>query len=418
MVVKTQDQVKNELPEIPIEDVLDYSYCGLLVWWNKFAPEAEREESLSGEDLMQTAVRETIRQKYSGAEGTPAEILGRIWRTWLNKWGIPEVHHALSEYATSYRKLAEDFSENGNFRRRDGSPYVKPSWSNKWREQYIARGLAVLQKQIGDMQHLAGLPPISAYIGDDPRFPPPMGLAEAYAISLTVISFFDNLPSTVLGVRIRLETTLPSVRLMMYADLVNPIGTKKGAGRPSPTTNHEQQVVQYEMHLYEETAPSIGTHLRDRRIQALFHSHPPDIPPESICTNSVLVRHMRSGKYHVITTKSEGGLLGLETAARMAYNGIRSGIFMPRSLFGMESCSDCRMRPRCFVGDGVLERLSINTGMDSGNQFVNFLHKNFDGDRNHVQRISATEDIFRWLLKNPSVSMEQALWVLRSYLTS
>jgi hypothetical protein len=418
MAVVTEAPAKEDLPEIDISDVLDYSYCGLLVWWKKFAPEAEREESLSGEDLMRTAVRETIRQKYSGADGTPAEILGRIWRAWLKNWGIPEINRALSEYASAYRKLLDDFSEKGNFRRRDGSAYIKPSWSSKWKEQYTARGLEVLHKQIGDVQHLAGLPPINAYVGDDPRFPPPMGLAEAYAISLSAISQFDKLPASVLGVRIRLETTLPSLRLNMVADLVTSIGSKKGPGRPSDSSDHMKQVVQYEMHLYDEAVPSIGNYLRDRRIQALFFAHPPDMLPESIQTNSILVRHMRSGKYNIINNKNEGGLLGLETAARMAYNGIRSGVFMPRSLFGMDSCSDCRMRPRCFVGEGVLERLSLNVGSDSGSQFSNYLHKYFDRDKVRKEHLKTMEEIFRWLLRNPSVSYEQALWILRSYLGS
>jgi hypothetical protein len=354
-------------PLVWLEDLWDYAYCPLKLWWRRrrpsSGPDSEGPDTLSGEDLFRESLRQSVSLFYRSRDlGKPIsfpEAVDFVWNGWMQQWGLADFRGALADFRTRYRRLLDAFSATGGIRRPGGTLYTRPTWTHKWQEMAQAGGLYEIRKTIEQAHPQIGLPSLEAYSEEDPVRP--IGLAEAYALSAESADRNQRLnefPAAAIGVHTVLVMDLLSVRLQMKADLVLAAGITRGRGRPRQDRTDETEGLMYELHIYDDTLAPPQSYSQDIRILAALESRPCDWPTDRpFRVRAVMIRHMRSGQVQPFTPRKGSALNLLETLMRGLVTAEAKGVCIPRCLHGWTACADCALRPRCFDGEGVLSKL-------------------------------------------------------------
>lgn len=362
-------QVPPDTPTVVwLEDLWDYSYCDLKLWWKKQRPAPAAEDSsgpdtLSGEDLFQELMRQSLNLYYRSRDLSKPisypDAVDFVWNGWMQQWGLEELRNSLADFRNRYRRLLDSFSASGGIRRPDNTLYSRPTWTNKWQEMAHAGGLYDLRKKIEEAHTQIGLPTLDSYNDSDPARP--IGLAEAYAISAEFAERNQRLnpfPESAHGVHTVLVMDLLSIRLQMKADLVLSAGTIRGRGRPRGDRTDETEGLIFELHIFEDTLAPPQSFSQDIRVLSMLEARPIDWPADRpFKVSSVLIRHMRTGQVQPFTPRRGSSVNLLETLIRGLLTAQSQGVFIPRCLHGWTACSDCALRPRCFEGEGVLTRM-------------------------------------------------------------
>ena len=144
--------------QVEFDDLWDWAYCPLRVWWRKRGTDEEAGLPASrrtGEQLMRRALQVAIEMYYQIAQRdkplgiAPPKALGLVWRTWLEGWGFDgTMSKDLVAYQEGRRAILRRFEQGGDIRRPDGSTYRRPMWTRRWHELAVASGLLELRKHI------------------------------------------------------------------------------------------------------------------------------------------------------------------------------------------------------------------------------------------------------------------------------
>jgi hypothetical protein len=362
-------QVPPDTPTVVwLEDLWDYSYCDLKLWWKKQRPapaagDSSGPDTLSGEDLFQESMRQSLNLYYRSRDLSKpisySDAVDFVWNGWMQQWGLEELRNSLADFRNRYRRLLDSFSASGGIRRPDNTLYSRPTWTNKWQEMAHAGGLYDLRKKIEEAHTQIGLPTLDSYNDSDPARP--IGLAEAYAISAESAERNQRLnpfPESAHGVHTVLVMDLLSIRLQMKADLVLSGGTIRSRGRPRGDRTDETEGLIFELHIFEDTLAPPQSFSQDIRVLSMLEARPIDWPADRpFKVSSVLIRHMRTGQVQPFSPRRGSSVNLLETLIRGLLTAQSQGVFIPRCLHGWTACSDCALRPRCFEGEGVLTRM-------------------------------------------------------------
>jgi hypothetical protein len=103
-------------PGVQLQDVWDWAYCPLLVWWrtNGIPKRVAHSATVTGESLVRRSVRTALEAYYrmshsgSGKTISPSRALGFVWRSWMEEWGLgDELIRDLLEYQERRREVLD-----------------------------------------------------------------------------------------------------------------------------------------------------------------------------------------------------------------------------------------------------------------------------------------------------------------------
>ncbi len=358
------DDERSNLPALDLQDLWDWSYCPMRVWWRREGgAEAAGGEMSVGEALVRSSVRRAIQSYYrtlkSGGDSTLPQAFGRVWRRWLRERGLDRaVADDLLAFHASRMAILDRFGPEGDLRRPDGSPYQRPTWTRAWQELARAEGLTELEQKIDRAAQAAGVP--RHELLESPGLPPAMGLAEAFSTGLQIVEGLTGLPAAdeVLAVDAPAFVDLLSARLECRVDLVVDLGERPVRGRPPKGSEGPRMArrLAFELHLFDEDLPSLGSLQHDLRVLTLSQAtlSDPNVKADEFKMESLIVRHMRSGRAERIRPLAGADADLLEGLARATLMGLRTGAYTPRLVCGWRACGDCECRPLCFAGDGIM----------------------------------------------------------------
>ena len=412
--------------KVLLEDVWDWAYCPLRVWWRKtgLAPDVTFiKGKRTGKQLEEGSIRRATRLFFKlakqGKELSFGKCLGLVWRGWLDKWELgDEVAKALVDYHRTRRRILQLF-EDGAITDKYGNKYKRPMWTRRYRQMAQEDQLPSLKSNIDRHQSKIGIGEFDLNEGD--QYNAPIGLAGAFANSMDAankMSFPEA--DSILGVGIKLEVDLPSVTLICTADLVVKKGTINKRGRPrkdqvGPTQEME---LEYEIFIFDEAIPSPYSLTRDLRVIALGQAIPRSLnlelePSKNV---TVTVRHIWSGKKQEFRPKLGDGADTLESLSRAVITGVRSGSYVPRMVCGWHACGECEYRFLCFEEAGVMELFNppLMAQIESA-QLLRSDMKNFLQDkRKNGDVIDFMRSFLEFQAKTPGLTAEGALWLLEN----
>jgi hypothetical protein len=423
---RTLDADLTSLPTLDLEDLWDWSYCPMRVWWRKAGDPSHRAgagERL-GQALVRRSVQGTIEAFYHAAKDrsggvTLLQAFGQVWRSWLRDRGMGGgMANDLLSYHAERKALLHRFGPEGDLRRPDGTLYQRPTWTRAWKELAQAAGLSELEQKIDLAAEEGGIP--RPHVQQGSGLAPTMGLGEAFSDALGIVEGLKNLPGPdeVLAVAAPAVVDLLSTRLTCRADLVVDLGEKPVRGRPPKGSDGPRmgRRLAYEFHLFDEEVPSLGSLQRDLRVLALSQALPSelDLSADELKVERLVVRHMRSGAAELI--RPLAGTAGeiLDALARAVLAGIRSGAYIPRMVCGWPACGDCECRPLCFAGEGILG--SLNPALQSQIQSSQRLHQELcdlvEAHGGGELLMAGFRAFAGWMASAPGLNAEGAQWLL------
>ncbi len=367
-------------PTLELEDVRDWAYCPLRVWWRHkgLASDIVRfGGNRTGESLVRESIRSAIRLYYRNIRKQPdfsfGESLGLIWRYWLDAWELSgALTSQLVEYHQRRRTLLKRFEER-SFKAQDGMDGRDSIMKRAWREDAITNGLLNLRKKIDRHQEAIGMVGINAR--DDDTRQSPIGFADAFSNSMDMaeqIHLPD--PSRVLGVGVPMVVDLPTVTLKCRADIVQELERSRGVGRPSkdPCSNVYTQKLETTVFLFNEILSSLNSLAMDIRILAFKWAK---LAPDRFTGRNIVKRvslyHLPSGESQEFSPRIRDGLNYLDALSRSVIVGIRYGLYVPRWIRGWHMCGDCEYRIHCFSDTGVFQAFdtTCRTQIDGRHSF-------------------------------------------------
>lgn len=412
--------------KVLLEDVWDWAYCPLRVWWRKtgLAPDVSGVKGKrTGKQLEEESIRRAtqlfFRLTRQGKDLSFGKCLGLVWRGWLDQWELgDEVAKALVDYHGTRRRILQLF-EDGSITDKYGNKYKRPTWTRRYRQMAQEDQLPSLKSNIDRNQTKIGIGEFDLDKGD--QYNAPIGLADAFANSMDAanrMSFPE--PDSILGVGVKLEANLPSVILVCTADLVVKKGTKNKRGRPpkGQAGPSQEMELEYEIFIFDEAIPPAYSLVRDLRVVALGQAVPTslDLELEPSKKVTVTVRHIWSGTRQEFRPKLGDGADTLESLSRAVITGVRSGSYVPRMVCGWHACGECEYRYLCFAEAGVMELFNppLMAQIESA-QLLRSDMRNFLQDKgNNGDMISVMRSFLEFQAKTPGLTPEGALWMLEN----
>lgn len=421
---------QQDKPRVSFEDLWDWAYCPLRVWWRKSGLNPDgggRETRRTGEQLMRRAVHVALETYYQAARNrgsrdlSPLKVLGFVWKTWLQDWAYDRtISKDLVEYHEGRRAILRRFEEAGDVRRPDGTLYRRPMWTRWWKELATSSGLLELRKHIDDQGERAGLTQVD--LAQAEAVQSPMGLADAFATSFDILEKQEDLPSPtdVLAVNAPLLVDLLSVQLTCRSALIVDEGEEAARGRPpkgsaGPRTKRK---LGYELHIFDRDVPSPYVLARDLRVLALGQALPEklEVDADDLSVDKVYVRHMYSGEVQPFHPDLSDGADLLEALARSFMIGARSGGYVPRMVCGWTACGDCECRSLCFAESGVMAAFNppLAAQIRASQRMVEQVTELVREGGTWKSRTEVLRAFLGWMAKEPGLSPEGALWLLDS----
>lgn len=414
---------KGQKLQIQLNDVWDWAYCPVRVWWRRtgLAPDvAELHGRRTGERLVRESIVSSIRLYYEvtggGKEMTFGESLGLVWKRWLDVWALGEVvTRMLVDYHQRRRALLRRF-EDGSITDRDGKKYKRPKWSRYWREMADTSGLTTLRKQIDAHQGKIGMARLE--LTDEESFLAPIGLADAFADSMDIANRLRlPEPVSVIGVGVPMVVDLPSTELHLAADLVRRVGTGRRVGRPSGDDPSGGTVhkVECTLMLFDEMVPPAYSLARDLRVLALGQAklvEGQEGQGETV-VDAVNVLHMPSGEQQAFRPRLGDGAEILESLARGVITGMRGGAYVPRMVCGWQACGDCEYRMLCFAETGVMDLFNppMMAQIDAA-QTLSEKVRGFVSGKKSASSGELLRSFLEFMATSPGLTPEGALWML------
>lgn len=417
-------------PRVAFEDLWDWAYCPLRVWWRKrgLNPDGGRRGTRrTGEQLMRRAVQVALETYYQTARTrrsrdlSPIKALGFVWKTWLREWEVDRtLAKDLVEYHEGRRAILNRFEEAGDIRRPDGTLYRRPMWTRWWKELATSSGLLELRKHIDEQGERAGLSQVDFSPSEEAGMP--MGLADAFAASFDLIERQKDLPSpdVVLDTDVELLVELLSVQLSCRAAIIVDEGKGAARGRPPKGSDgpRTKRKLGYELHIFDRDVPSPYVLARDLRVLALGQALPDQLEFEGdeLAVERVYVRHMVSGEVQPFHPGFSDGADLLEALSRSYLVGARSGGYVPRMVCGWTACGDCEYRSLCFAESGVMAAFNppLATQVQASQRMVQQVTEFVREGETWTSKTEVLRAFLRWMAKEPGLSPEGALWLLDS----
>lgn len=415
-------------PQIAFEDLWDWAYCPLRVWWRKNGLMRDAKGGAgkrTAEQLMRRAVQIALETHYRLGKKLKRNdrdlvgALGLVWKSWLEGWGFDRaMARDLVEYHEGRRAILRRFEEGGDIRRPDGTLYRRPMWTRWWRELAASSGLLQLRRHIDGQGSRAGL--ASLDLPEDESHQVPMGLADAFATSFDILEGQKGHPppEKVLAVNAPLSVELLSVRLLCQAAIVVDLGEAPARGRPPKGSDgpRMKRKLGYELRIFDRDLPSAYVLARDLRVLALGLALPDalGLGSQDVVVDAVLVRHMYSGEVQPFRPDLSDGADLLESLARGVMTGVRAGAYVPRMVCGWTACGDCEYRSLCFADSGVMAAFNppmieqIRASQRMYEQVSRFLEEGEAWER----KTEALRDFLKWMAGTPGLSPEGALWLI------
>jgi len=415
-------------PQVAFQDLWDWAYCPLRVWWRKNGLARNANDGAgkrTGEQLMRRAVETALqahyrlRRKGKRRGVQPVGALGLVWRSWLDGWGFDRaMARDLVEYHEGRRAILRRFEEGGDIRRPDGTLYRRPMWTRWWRELATSSGLLQLRQHIDGQGARAGLPTMD--LSEDELHQEPMGLADAFATSFDILEGQKDLPTPekVLAVNAPLSVELLSVRLLCQAALIVDMGEAPARGRPPKGSDgpRMKRKLGYELHIFDRDLPSPYVLARDLRVLALGLALPDalDLDGQDVVVDAVLVRHMHSGEVQSFRPDLSDGADLLESLARAVKAGIRAGAYVPRMVCGWTACGDCEYRSLCFADSGVMAAFNppMIEQIRASKRMYEQVSKFIEEGESWKHGTAALQEFLKWMAETPGLSPEGALWLI------
>ena len=416
--------VKRAKPEVAFEDLWDWAYCPLRVWWRRRGVDGG-EARRTGEQLMRRAIQAAFGTYYRLLRKdriddlSPVKALGLVWKAWLQSWGLDgTLARDLVEYQEGRRAILRRFEEGGDIRRPDGTLYQRPMWTRWWQELASASGLLELRRNIDELGPRVGLWESDPSSNRGARSA--MGLADAFATSFDALKAQKDLPPAdkVIGVYASLSIELLSLLLRCQAAVVVDLGQAGARGRPRKGSAgpRKKRKLGYELHLFDRDPPNPYALSRDLRVLALGQALPEDLDldADEAVVDRVFVRHVHSGEVQPLRPDLSAGADLLEALARSFLMGARSGAYAPRMVCGWRACGDCEYRSMCFADSGVMAAFNppmaaqIRASQRMYEQVSKFLEEG-EGCRSATEALRA---FLTWMAREPGLSPEGALWLI------
>ena len=395
----------NSKPTISLDTVLDWAYCEARVWWQMVGRNIDSRADMlirprTGEQLLKEAVMGTLKlgldSYVDGQVYKLPELLGTLWKVRLKKWGLSHLRENLAAYSALFEVLLSRFNESGDIKRPDGTLYVNPVWSHRWRDLVTSMGLADLRILIESEQHKAGLGKRTKSSKID-MWREPIGLADSFARSAWIINNNSFSISDIVGVGEKAVISLPHIQIEVAPDLAM---DSDGA-------------LIYMIFLYDIKMPSMKELLTNYTIKALSSAQYKDGREPS----SVFVRHLISGKTIHIKPRRSAGLIEIAPMAEAVHRRISAQDYSgPRMVNGWKACGDCDYKPLCFNGDGLIQQynLSLSGKISLANELLGEIRSNLSDFSEEEKRIgmSFARVFLPWVTQNPGMSADQIEWLL------
>jgi len=422
--------VGDGLAVVAAEDIIDWAQCPLRYWWKHSDVVTEIVSPagvVTAESLVKQSIKDGLKFYYAtqDMEDTPVytfpQSVAGIWYRWLQHWGVEFLVDSLVDYAEQRQAILDMFGKNRQFSKPDGNLYSRPMRTRQWTEQVAAKGLLELRKKIDaslDKVGIATLP-----ISDDELYRGPMGLADAYATSMTMMDKLSlTLPdaSNVVGAGVPVSADLLATRIITDAAIVYTQGkTSRLRGRPkSGDAGSQRKVLVYEIHIFQETFPALQDLARDIRILALRQSFPEGYSETNAVVKRVIVRHLQSGEMQDFFPTTGVNIDVLDSLAQAFLKGKRAGAYVPRLVSGWSACGECEYRPYCYGGDGVMAKFNppIQSQISVNQKLVGdvkeFINKQCGPKKDPLHALCS---FLEWMpTESPGISTGGALWLINS----
>jgi hypothetical protein len=423
------DTREGDRPKIHLQDVWDWAFCPLRVWWRKHGSRKDRWPSgiVSGESLVRRSVSTALQVYYrisrgdTGKATSPSRALGFVWRGWMEGWGIgEEVIRDLLEYQERRREVLDriEGAEDGSGSR--GGGCTRPMWTREWREQASASGLLEMRAHVDKQAGAVGI--LQLPISGAERERGPMRFADAFATSVDIIQRIKDLPSPddVFGTQLPVTADLLSSRLICVADIVIDAGKSNARGRPRKDASgpRQRQNLIYELHLFELDLPLPFSIERDIRVLALGQALPEGLAfsADELGVKSITIRHMLSGEVQSIQLGIADGAEVLESLVRGFQEGIRMGAYTPRMACGWHACGDCEHRGLCFADSeqNVAFNPAIERQVQANQAMLKQVERLVRRDRRSAESSVPLKHFLSWMSENPELKAENALWLIEA----
>ena len=402
-----------EIPtdDVLLQDLIDFSICPFRLWWKTGRADSDILDISSTrtcEQLVEASVKRSIQLYYQavklGRKATIFEAFKHVWKQlYLKEWGLEQLYDELFQYSVQRENLIKKFSANKSLIK--DMPVV---WEKDWLEQARLSGLIDLLNNIGRNHDKIGLPGMGNPEGNP--FRGPIGLAEAFSISSQMINNLSQdllEPDIVLGVFSPVIVELPSCKLKGRADIVI-LNTDLSEKRK--TKAH----IVYELHDYEDLPLSEKNCYSDVRVLTFLESLPENIniPDKEIVLDSIIYRHLRSGKKFNIKLGNKTGKDILEGLATSLIVCKRNGAYIPRMIYGgWASCGNCDYRPLCSTTPDVF-RIYNPPMLERGNLSYDMYLKFQELSKSSPQSFEVLRNIMIWIYETKSINSENVLWAL------
>ncbi len=407
---------------LDLEDVMDWAFCPLRVWWKRGKHDskvADVGSSCTADGLVRQSILAAIRLYYRAvrkrAEFTFEESLGLIWRKWLNAWNLSDIlARPLVDYQHRRRSLLCRFKA-ATFPGQNGAGYRSLMRTRQWRELAESHRLSNLRRFIDSQAKNTGLEVIG--LPDREHHGSPIGLADAYSDSVDMAAYI-RLPeaSSVIGVGVPMVVDLPSVSLNCRADIVREIGRSRGVGRPSKDPKRTGGILKLEtiLLIFDEEFPSLQGLARDLRILAFGKARlDPHKHAERNIVERVSLYHLPSGEHQDFTPRLHEGLELLDSISSSVLTGMHQSVYVPRMVCGREICGGCEYYVHCFSATDVMEVFAatpmahVDASHPDLDRLMAFMIDNFSS----VSRVDDLRAILEFMVKSGS-SPEGLLWLL------
>jgi hypothetical protein len=416
-------------PGVQLQDVWDWAYCPLRVWWrtNGIPKRVAHSATVTGESLVRRSVRTALEAYYrmshsgSGKTISPSRALGFVWRSWMEEWGLgDELIRDLLEYQERRREVLDRIEGGEDGSRSHGGGYIRPMWTREWREQAGATGLLEMRAHIDKQASAVGIRGLP--LSGSEQEHGPLGFADAFATAVDIIQRIKDLPSPedVFGTQLPVTANLLSSRLICVADIVIDEGKSNARGRPRKDASgpRQRQNLTYELHMFEPDLPLPFSIERDMRVLALGQALPEGLAfsADELGVKSITIRHMRTGEVQSIQPGIADGADVLESLVRGFQEGIRMGGYTPCMACGWHACGDCEYRALCFADRdrNVAFNPAIERQIQANQAMLKQVERLVRRDRGSAEGSVPLKQFLDWMSENPELKPEKALWLIEA----
>ncbi len=321
--------------DLTLESLETYLYCPLAYYWSRAEALERKKRSRSVRVLPRRLLLNTLRAYHkTGGQYALTDLLAQVVRLWLTKEGRAETEaDVVLQYAAVRKKVLAVFRD-GRVKKQDGSLYIQPQWSRKYRRMMESAGVGEMEKGMISLTESLGL---AIPVRGEYRY----HLGEAIGDAWDAVEQIKVPPAEdIVGVMLPAQVATDWGMLSFEMDMLSKDGRGAYVGWVVAADAWEEIGKSWVGRQPRVLATALGTC---------------EVNGESIQPASVWYVDALRGWAH---RRQSIALSRLGWLLAVAQRGIRFEVYPPRFLAeSPRACQGCAFRNRCFVGHTEVDPL-------------------------------------------------------------